>query len=323
MTPEYYGDLYRHYQCFLKNYNAEHPYQKVCVGPNEDDYKWTEELLKRCYAYPHPEGRHGFMDVLSIHYYVIPGTWENKGSATDFSKEEYYTTMRKALKMDEILAKHTEILDKYDPNGDISFAVDEWGCWLDVEEGTNPGFLYQQNTMRDALVASTTFDIFNKHAKRVKIACIAQMVNVLQAMVLTDKEKMVLTPTYHVFNMYKVHQDATRINVELSEVPKIKVDDVEIEAVSSTVSVNEEGDINITLTNISLDEEQQVEIALGNVNVVSSNGSVLTASMNAHNTFEAPDTVKINDFDGYSINDGVVSVVLPSCSIVAITVKSN
>ena len=118
MTPQYYGDLYRHYQCFLKNYNTEHPYKKVCVGPSDFDYRWTEEILEKCYAYPHPEGRHGFMDLLSIHYYVIPGDWEHKGSATDFTEEEYYTTIRKAYKMDEILTRNSEILDKYDKNGD-------------------------------------------------------------------------------------------------------------------------------------------------------------------------------------------------------------
>jgi len=321
MTPEYYGDLYRHYQTFLKNYNEEHPYKKVCVGPNEDDYKWTEEILKRCFAYPHPDGRHGFMDILSIHYYVIPGCWEDKGSATSFIKESYYTTLRKAYKMDTILTKNSEILDKYDPKCEIGFAVDEWGCWLDVEEGTNPGFLYQQNTMRDALVASLTFDIFNKHAKRVKMACLAQMVNVLQAVVLTDKEKMILTPTYHVFNMYKVHQDATQINIELNDVPKISVDGEDIAAVSSTVSINEEGEINISLTNISLDEDYEIEVDLGIDTVKESKGSILHADMMAHNTFDNPENVKINDFDGYTVNQGKVTITIPACSIVGICLK--
>lgn len=321
MTPEYYGDIYRHYQTFLKNYNEDHPYKKVCVGPNDFDYRWTEEILKRCYAYPHPEGRHGFMDILSIHYYVIPGEWEHKGSATDFTEAEFYTTMRKARKMDEILTNNTEILEKYDPEGNIGFAVDEWGCWLDVEEGTNPGFLYQQNTMRDALVASTTLDIFNKHCKRVKLACLAQMVNVLQSVVLTDKEKIILTPTYHVFNMYKVHQESELINMTMSEVPMLRIDDEDVAAVSGTVSVSEDGTVNVTLTNISLAEEYEIEINLGNLSKSSAKGQILKADMMAHNTFENPEAVKIEEFFGYELNGGVLKVKIPACSIVALSIS--
>lgn len=321
MTPEYYGGMYRHYQTFLKQYNSDHPYKKVCVGPNEDDYKWTEEILKNCFAYPQPEGVHGFMDVLTLHYYVIPGKWEEKGSATDFTEGEFYTTMRKARKMDELITKHSEILDKYDPEGKISFAVDEWGCWLDVEEGTNPGFLYQQNTMRDALVASTTFDIFNKHCKRVKLACLAQMVNVLQAVVLTDKEKIILTPTYHVFDMYKVHQDATFINMELTDIPKLKIDGEEVEAISGTISTNEAEEVNITLTNISLIDDIDVELMLDNVNSTSSIGKILTGEKDAYNTFDKPDNVVICDFSDYKYQDGMLNIKLPACSIVQIVLK--
>jgi len=319
MQPEYYAGIYRHYQTFLKNYNEEHPYKKVCVGPNEDDYRWTEEVLENCYAYPHPEGRHGFMDILSIHYYVIPGTWENKGSATSFTDNEYYTTLKKAHKMDEILKKNTEILEKFDPEGNIGFAVDEWGCWFDVEKGTNPGFLYQQNTMRDALVASVTFDIFNKHCKRVKLACIAQMVNVLQSVVLTDKDKMILTPTYHVFNMYKVHQDATLINAELCDVPKMNIDGEEVDIVTSTISENEAGEINISLTNISLENQQEVEISIDNCDKKKIKASILHADMMAHNTFENPEAVTIKDFEGYSVEGNRIKIVIPPCSILGIT----
>lgn len=321
MTPEYYGGIYRHWQTFLKNYNEEHPYKKVCVGPNDFDYRWTEEILKNCYAYPHPEGRHGFMDLLSIHYYTIPGVWEHKGSATEFTKEEYYTTVRKTMRMDEILTKNTEILDKYDPENNIQFAVDEWGCWLDVEPGTNPGFLYQQNTMRDALVASLNFDIFNKHSKRVKIACIAQMVNVLQSVVLTDKEKMVLTPTYHVFDMYKVHQDATYVNLEMENIPQMIVDNEVINVISSTVSVNDDNEINVSLTNVSLDEEYEIEIDLGKQDIKVLGGKILKAGMMDYNSFEEPEKVALAEFSDCCIEGSVLKVKMPECSIVGITLK--
>ena len=321
MTPQYYGDLYRHYQCFLKNYNAEHPYKKVCVGPTDFDYRWTEEILEKCFAYPHPDGRHGFMDLLSIHYYVIPGDWDHKGSATDFTRDEYYTTVRKSYKMDELLTGHSEILEKYDPDHDIMFAVDEWGCWFDVMEGTNPGFLYQQNTMRDAIVASLHFDIFNKHSDRVKIACIAQMVNVLQSMVLTDKEKMILTPTYHVFNMYKNHQEALPLKIDFENVPYITVDGEEISVISSTISQSEDGTINIALTNVSLEDEYEIELNIKGIKAADFKGQILSAEMDACNTFENPDNVCIKEFSNFSVEGETITVKIPATSIISITAK--
>jgi alpha-N-arabinofuranosidase len=137
------------------------------------------------------------MDGLSLHYYTIPGEfWEGKGSATDFEEDEWFITLKKALKMDELINKHGTIMDQYDPKKRIAMIVDEWGAWYDVEPGTNPGFLYQQNTLRDALIAGITLNIFNQHADRVKMANIAQTANVLQAMVLTDGADMILTPSY-------------------------------------------------------------------------------------------------------------------------------
>ena len=321
MTPQYYGDLYRHYQCFLKNYNTEHPYKKVCVGPSDFDYRWTEEILEKCYAYPHPEGRHGFMDLLSIHYYVIPGDWEHKGSATDFTEEEYYTTIRKAYKMDEILTRNSEILDKYDKNNDIMFAVDEWGCWLDVEEGTNPGFLYQQNTMRDALVASVTFDIFNSHSDRVKIACIAQMVNVLQAVCITDKEKMILTPTYHVFNMYKNHMESTLVD-SFIETEEIGLEEEnKVPNLNESVSIDSEGRINITINNLSITDAYDVEGVIVDKKVKSVKAQILTNDMNAHNTFDKPEEVKPVEFNDYKITEKGLDFKIPACSVISFVLE--
>ena len=88
--------------------------------------------------------------------------------------------------MEELVTRHSTIMDKYDPNKKVALAVDEWGIWTDVEPGTNPGFLYQQNSLRDAIVAATTLNIFNNHSDRVRLANLAQTVNVLQALVLTQ-----------------------------------------------------------------------------------------------------------------------------------------
>mgnify|MGYP000684982437 FL=1 len=147
------------------------------------------------------------MDGLSLHYYTVPETWDHKGSATEFAEKDWYKTMKKTMYMEELIRRHSAIMDQYDPDKKVGMIVDEWGTWYDVEPGTNPGFLYQQNTMRDALVAGINLNLFNKHSDRVKMANIAQMVNVLQSMILTEGEKMVKTPTYHVFDLYQVHQE--------------------------------------------------------------------------------------------------------------------
>src|SRR5256714_6639237 len=201
MRPEYYADLYRRFQTYVRNLGGNRVFRIAC-GPNRDDYHWTEVLMREA-------GR--YMDGLSLHYYTVPGSApQARGSATDFGEEEWLTTLRKCLHMDELIRRHATIMDRYDPAKRVALVVDEWGTWYTAEPGTNPRFLYQQNTLRDALVTAVHFDIFNRHCDRVRMANIAQTINVLQAMILTepDSGRMVLTPTYHVFEMYKVHHDA-------------------------------------------------------------------------------------------------------------------
>ena len=217
MRPQYYADEYRRYQTYVRNYDPQKPIQKICGGANVDDYDWTRKVLETTHDHTVPEF-HGFMDGLSLHYYVHPEGWEIKGSATDFDEEVWYKTLKKALYMETLVERHGKIMDQYDPDKKIGMIVDEWGCWFTVEPGTNPGFLYQQNTVRDALVAGITLNIFNKHCDRVKMANLAQMVNVLQSVILTEGPKMIKTPTYHVFHMYRHHQGATLLNSTLTGV---------------------------------------------------------------------------------------------------------
>ena len=211
MTPEFYANEYRRYQTYVRDYKADKKIYKIACGPNVDDYEWTEGVMSTCFRHSQPS-QHGFMDGLSLHYYTHPEGWEIKGSATDFDDKVWYKTLSKTLYMEELIRRHGAIMDKYDPKKEIGLIVDEWGTWFTVEPGTNPGFLYQQNTMRDALVAGINLNIFNKHSDRVRMANIAQIVNVLQSVILTEGEKMIKTPTYHVFNMYKYHQDAMLVD---------------------------------------------------------------------------------------------------------------
>ncbi|MFC4402691.1 alpha-N-arabinofuranosidase [Gracilibacillus xinjiangensis] len=312
MRPQYYADLYRRFQTYVRNYGDNKIY-RIAGGPNIDDYNWTEVLMREA---------HHLMDGLSLHYYTIPGDfWLGKGSATNFPEDEWDITMQKAYHIKELIEKHSTIMDKYDPEKRVALIIDEWGTWFDVEEGTNPGFLYQQNTIRDALVAGVSLNIFNDHNDRVQMTNIAQTVNVLQAVVLTDKEKMILTPTYHVFEMYKVHQDAEKLALDIQSAVK-KISDKEIPQVTASASKAKDGTINITLCNIDKDNEAEVNIDLRGANLSDVNARVLTANeLDAHNTFDNPDNVKPVNYTDFQVNGTELSLKLPAKSVVAISIK--
>lgn len=318
MTPEYYGNLYRHYQTYVRTYDHEKPIFKVCCGANVDDYNWTDGVMSTTHRAP--EFLHGFMDGLSLHYYTHPGGWENKGSATRFDEKMWYQTLSKTLYMETLINRHGAIMDKYDKNHKIGMIVDEWGTWFDCEPGTNPGFLYQQNTMRDALVAGINLNIFNKHCDRVKMANIAQMVNVLQAVILTEGEKMILTPTYHVFNMYKHHQEAELLDSYI-ETETIGLDEqYMVPNLSESVSLGEDGKIHVTINNLSIEKDYDIEGVFAETEIKEVKGEILTGKMNAHNTFDNPHAVKTVSFDGCKIADNKLVFTIPACSVLHLEV---
>ena len=319
MRPQYYGDEFRRYQTYIRNYDPKKPIQKICCGANADDYTWTKEVLETTHDHTQPEF-HGFMDGLSLHYYTVPNTWSEKGSATDFTVEEWYRTLNKALYMDELIKRHGTIMDVYDPDKKIGMIVDEWGCWYDVEPGTNPGFLYQQNSVRDALVAGVTLNIFNKHCDRVKMANLAQTINVLQSVLLTEGPAMVKTPTYHVFHMYRHHQGAKLLNSVMQGVEQTGVEEWKVPTVTESVSENEDGIITVTLNNLSVDKEEQVEIVLGD----SSNSleiveaSVVAGQIKDYNSFDEPENVIEQPFTAYKMENNTIVLTMPASSVVAL-----
>lgn len=315
MRPEYYADLYRRFQTYVRNYD-DNKIHRIACGPNSDDYNWTEVLMREA-------GR--FMDSLTLHYYTVPYEWNNKGAATGFNEADWHETLRKALYMDELITRHSTIMDKYDPEGRVGLIVDEWGTWYNVEPGTNPGFLYQQNTMRDALVAGLTFNIFHKHSGRVRMANIAQTVNVLQAVILTEGEKMILTPTYHVFDMYKVHQDAELLDLSL-ESGSYKNGDSEIPAVTATASRDAAGAIHISFCNLRHDAESKVTLSLRGLasGELSITGTTLTGnSIDAHNTFEQPEAVAPAAFTNFQLDGDNLSVTLPAMSVTTLELAAK
>ena len=319
MRPEYYGDLYRRYQTYVRNYGGSKPIEKICCGANGGDYDWTRRVLNTCFDHGA-----GFMNGLSLHYYTVPyGNWEHKGQATDFSKEDWYSTMEKTMYMDTLIKRHGAIMDQFDPDKKIGMIIDEWGTWYDVEPGTNPGFLYQQNTIRDALVAGINLNLFNKNCDRVKMANIAQMVNVLQSVLLTEGKKMVKTPTWHVFNLYKVHQDNELLESTLVGNSMVGIDKLTAQKLTESVSVDKDGKIYVTLTNLSLDDAEDMEIVLSESKVKSVKGSIVTGKMDAHNTFKAPNKVKGEEFDGIEASKDRISFTLPARSVVLLEVVTK
>ncbi len=308
MRPEYYSDLFRQYAAYCRNYSGNDLF-KIACGPNAFDYNWTETIMKQI--------GNDNMRGISLHYYTVPrGDWAHKGSATEFDEKDYYDTLRETLNMETLLTTHSAIMDRYDPEHRVGLIVDEWGTWFDVEPGTNPGFLYQQNTMRDAVVAAINLNIFNQHTDRVIMANIAQAVNVLQAVLLTEGMKTVKTPTYHVFDLYKEHQDCDLIysHIENSSASE------NVPAVSQSASINADGDILVTLSNASLSESFTVDIAAAFAGISGAEGRILTGEVHALNSFDDPENVVIKPLEVIA-SGGKAQVVLPPCSVAAVTIK--
>lgn len=311
MRPEFYADNYRRYSSFLKDYAGNHLFRVAC-GPGGDDYRWTDVVLRNG----------GHIDGLSLHQYTIPsGNWDKKGSATSFDEAAWHATLRGAYQMDELITKHSAIMDVIDPDKKVGLLVDEWGIWTDSEPGANPGFLFQQNSLRDALLAALHFHVFQAHADRVPMANIAQMVNVLQAMILTDGDKMLLTPTYHVFDMFQVHKGAVSLPVDVKADDYI-VDGKKLPSVSASASKDAKGKVHLSLVNTLPAKDELITCDVRGLAVKSVSGRILTApTITSHNTFEAPDTVKPKAFQGAKVVDGKLKLQLPAKSIVVLELE--
>jgi len=310
MTADYYSDVMRQFSTYLNNYGDNRLYRVAC-GPSDFNVAWTETLMK-------DPGTKGRFQGLSIHYYSITDGWNNKGSATDFDERQWFLTMRANVQMEQVISGHEAIMDRYDPQKTKGLVVDEWGNWFDVEPGTNPGFLYQQNTLRDAVTAAIHLNIFNQHAERVKVANLAQTVNVLQSVILTKEDKMVLTPTYHVFRMFRVHQDARLLKTDL-KCEDYVYGDRKVLSVSASASVDGNGKVHISLANLNPSKAITLTCPVIGDSYKKVTGEVLTASaMNAKNTFEAADNIKPAPLNGFAYKDGILTVNMPSKSVIVL-----
>lgn len=325
MRPEYYSDLFRRYTQYIRNYKGEELY-KIASGASDADTRWTTTLMQNIGT---------MMHATAVHYYTCSGWNGSKGAATHFTTDDYYWTLGKALYIDEIIKKHEEVMDQYDPKKNVALLVDEWGTWWDVEEGTNPGHLYQQNAMRDAFVAALSLNVFHKHTDRVKMCNIAQVVNVLQSMILTDQEgegHIALTPTYHVFRMYKGFQEALPLPLSLScDTMNVRLDynrpygddnRTTLPLFNASAAQKADGTIILSLVNVSLDKAQDIAINLEGCKAKTVGGEILTSrNITDYNDFAHPNTVAPAPFKGAKLKGGALTARIPAKSIVVLELK--
>lgn len=317
MTPEYYTDLYKRYATFLKAPEGNRP-KLIASGGQNDNTAWTEAITEGTREAGFFYQIHG----ISHHYYTLPtGEWPKKGNATGFPETEWISTLQNTRRIDEYLALNEAVLEANDPDGDIGLYLDEWGTWYDPEEGRQPGFLYQQNTIRDALVAALNFNIFHEHTKRLHMANIAQTVNVLQAVILTDEEKMLRTPTYHAFEMYVPFQDSTYVPAEADEMPEYQAGDTAVPHVSATSALTADGELVLGLVNLHATDDIDVTAAIEGFDVGAASGRVLSGdTIDAHNSFDDPDAVRPEALE-VDVDDDEISVVLPARSVAVLTLR--
>lgn len=313
MTAEYYANVYRQYATFMTGWNnKDSKIFRIASGASSDDYHWTEVLMR--------DIPHNMLEGVALHHYSVID-WSKKGSATSFSEEQYFTILKRAWQMEDLVSRHSTIMDKYDKAKKVALVVDEWGGWYDVEPNTNPGFLYQQNSIRDAVLAGMTLNIFNNHADRVRMANLAQTINVLQAVILTNEQKLLLTPTYHVMEMYSVHHDATMIPIEL-KTGDYTFNSEKLPAISASASKDAQGFTHISLVNLDANNVQEVSVDIRGAKFSGVTGRVLTSQkIQDFNSFEQPDKVKPAAFKDASISSNTLKVKLPAHSVVVLELK--
>ena len=311
MRPEYAADVTKRYATFVKA-PAGTRIMKIASGASDENYNWTEVMMREA-------GKQ--IDGIGVHYYTVGESWAHKGPATGFDELSWARILSKTLKMDEYITKHSAIMDKYDPDRRVWLAVDEWGTWYDPEPGSNPGFLQQQNSLRDGLVAAINLNIFTHHAERVKMANIAQMINVLQAMILTRDGQMVLTPTYHVYHMYLPWQDATQLPVDLAS-PWYDKDQFAMPALNSSAVRGADGSMHVSLVNLDPKEPLTVTLKIDGGTATTTSGEVLTADqMDAHNSFDNPTSLQPHDIAQVPVTNGSVTLTLPAKSVTVVALR--
>jgi alpha-N-arabinofuranosidase len=320
MSADYYVSLMKVYSRFVPNMNPaqrdKNQMLRIAVGPGTPTTEWTETVMK---AWQHHTWSWD-INGLSVHWYTVPTGWPPSEPSTGFGVEDYAKTLKSTLFMDEFLRKQEAVMDKYDPEKKVELVVDEWGAWLAPLPGSNKAFLEQQNSMRDAVLAALNLNIFARHADRVRAANVAQMINVLQAMILTDKEKMVLTPTYYVFKMYVPFQDATFIPIIFDAGTYIH-DGVTLPRLDAIAAKDASGKLWLAVTNLDPGNPVQIAAEVTGIKAASASGETLTApAVDSVNTFDSPRTV-VPRPAAVELRDGRVVLSLDPKSVTVISIR--
>jgi alpha-N-arabinofuranosidase len=322
MSPDYYLSQLKIYSRFVRNYNpaqqGKQQMLKIAVGPGGSGPRWTEWTETIMKAYQHHSWSWD-IDGLSMHNYTVVN-WPPAYKSVGFGEKEYTQILKSTLEMDNLIKEHSAIMDKYDPQKHVALVVDEWGAWYEPLRGSNPAFLVQQNSLRDAILAALNLNIFARHADRVRMANIAQMINVLQAMIMTDKEKMVLTPTYHVFKMYVPFQDATFVPVTFNAGTYTN-GNITLPRVDALAAKDTNGKLWLEVTNIDPNQSVEIEASVAGINAKSASGETLTApKIDSVNTFDAPNTVAPKPISA-SVQGGKLTLKLEPKSVTVVSIE--
>ena len=317
MSANHYAEVYKHFAISAVTPGTESTVRVACGARgtdygNPEDYEWTEILMRQAHMY---------MEGLALHRYIVPRVWTAMGPSVDFGEEDWFLTMSKTVEIEEFINKHSAIMDKYDPEKRVAMVIDEWGTWYDPLPGYTRQSHKQQNTIRDAVVAGAMLNMFNNHCDRLRIANIAQMVNVLQCMAHVDGEQMCLTPTYHVFDLYKAHHEATLIP-SILETELYWYENGALPALSCSASIDDAGGVHVTLVNLNPLKALDVAIEIDEKSLSTAEGRIVGGDdINDHNTFDGPDRVKIKPFDEFASPESGIETRLPAASVVMLELK--
>ena len=322
MNADYYLSQLKIYSRFVRNFNPAQQGDsqrmlKIAVGPGGDEprfVEWTETVMKGWQNHKWSWD----MDGLSMHNYTVVN-WDKKFSSVGFGEAEYSQVLKSTLEMENLITKHSAIMDKYDPQKKIALIVDEWGSWYAPLAGSNPAFLVQQNSMRDAILAALNLNIFARHAERVRGANIAQMINVLQAMIMTDQEKMVLTPTYYVYKMLVPFQDAALVPVTFNA-GSYANGNLTLPRIDAIAARDQAGKLWLEITNVDPNQPVEIVASLAGIKPRAATGETLTAAkVDSVNTFDAPNAVKPKPIS-VKVEGGKLKLTLEPKSVTVITV---
>ena len=316
MSAAEYGSELKRFAKFVHNWNEQQPMQKIAVGPGGEKTEYTDMVMK---TWKENADWDWNIDGMSLHSYTV-GHWPPSWPATDFAESDYARVLKETLQMDPLIQSHSAIMDRYDPQKKISLVVDEWGAWYAPTKGSTPGFLQQQNSQRDAVLAALNLNIFSRHADRVRHTNIAQMINVLQAMILTDGPRMTLTPTYHVFRMYVPFQDAAILPVSFSA-GTYRVGEFELPRIDVIAAKTAQGKIAVAITNVDAGRPATVEVELKELSSGRAEGETLAApKVDSINTFDNPKAVAPKAVTA-AIRKGRLTLTVPPASVTVVTTQ--